>query len=839
MVAPANRRLITEARIFDSEGYFKIDLIPEAVGGGGGGLTTDQVQDLIADAVLDPVGLLITPHPEGDSITIYDGGTSGGTGGGLSTEEVRDLIGAVLVAGSGITLAVNDSANTVTISAPSAGIDAEAVRDIIAQTLVASSNISITVNDAGDTIAIASTGGSGGSGGTIAIAEDPSDAGTYIYGSSAITDELIRDTVATALVPGSGVTIVVNDASDTITINATGTTDPEVVRDTMATALVAGTNVTITPSDAGDTITISATGGGGATNASPTMVYVDPTTGSDASPGTRGGSWDLAFATIQAAVDNSQAGARIILAPTSHDVGSGIVIDRAELQSIEGAVPLYARQHASGTAKQARLYSSASTKPSSFIRIPAGTGNAYGWTIKHVYMDLDTLANAGAAIETHAVNMVLIDDVRGRALAPNIDEPNTRSLIFADRSGGDDSSWWTVRNCGTQGAKTGEIWGNYLQFPGTFAGGNNSTKPAGPALHIVEGTQPNLNGYDSEGWETGVKLTGVRGSMNLGHTGESLDTILHLKNCYDCIVIVNSTAGSGQSRVKDENGLRNTFITNLPIERISTPGDVGPGGSTHTHPVHSFQISTRGTSPSQLAPGYIGPIFGNNSSFPDSAPELLPEVNNEICVAVGINFEYWTGSAWTSWSPTGANNVYLNDQSSITIDETHKRFRIRTASSASNLISGLVYVRLTQSVGTNGTIAVRALDTSFATLEELKTPYVPGMQENVGVSQTRGIFATLPLSAGDYLEIEFDLGLGSGNTATLRRVALFSPGGEMPSGSGFGGRHLRGRATPEGNVIGTRGDMYQYISTSDNVSGLYIKVSGSNTNVGWQKVQTA
>lgn len=80
-------------------------------------------------------------------------------------------------------------------------------------------------------------------------------------GSGGSTDqEVVRDTIASALVAGANVAITPNDAANTITISATGTTDVEVVRDTIASALVAGTNVTITSNDATDTITINASG---------------------------------------------------------------------------------------------------------------------------------------------------------------------------------------------------------------------------------------------------------------------------------------------------------------------------------------------------------------------------------------------------------------------------------------------------------------------------------------------------------------------------------------------------------------------------------------------------
>lgn len=76
-----------------------------------------------------------------------------------------------------------------------------------------------------------------------------------------VTTELILDTVGGALVEGTGITIVYDDANDTITLSTTITqyTD-EQARDAIGAALVEGTGtnggVEITVDDAGDTITV-------------------------------------------------------------------------------------------------------------------------------------------------------------------------------------------------------------------------------------------------------------------------------------------------------------------------------------------------------------------------------------------------------------------------------------------------------------------------------------------------------------------------------------------------------------------------------------------------------
>ena len=80
-------------------------------------------------------------------------------------------------------------------------------------------------------------------------------------GGGGITSEDAVDAVAAALVEGTGIDIVYNDAANTITVTATGggsgggiTTEDAV--DAVAAALVAGNNIDITYNDAANTITV-------------------------------------------------------------------------------------------------------------------------------------------------------------------------------------------------------------------------------------------------------------------------------------------------------------------------------------------------------------------------------------------------------------------------------------------------------------------------------------------------------------------------------------------------------------------------------------------------------
>ena len=65
MSAPANRRLITEARLLDGTGKVKVTLLPEELG-----LSTEDVADILSDTVFDPEGITITLNEEEDAIFV-------------------------------------------------------------------------------------------------------------------------------------------------------------------------------------------------------------------------------------------------------------------------------------------------------------------------------------------------------------------------------------------------------------------------------------------------------------------------------------------------------------------------------------------------------------------------------------------------------------------------------------------------------------------------------------------------------------------------------------------------------------------------------------------------
>lgn len=177
---------------------------------------------------------------------------TGGGGGGVSIEDVRDIIGAALVAGNNIDVTVDDAGDTITIAVEtltSADVSdlAEFVRDTIGATLVEGANIDVTVSDIGDTITLAVTG----------------------LGTSDISNlaEFTRDTIGTALIAGNNIDITVDDPGNTITIAVESLTSTDIsdlaefTRDTIGTALVAGSGITVTVDDALDTITIASTAG--------------------------------------------------------------------------------------------------------------------------------------------------------------------------------------------------------------------------------------------------------------------------------------------------------------------------------------------------------------------------------------------------------------------------------------------------------------------------------------------------------------------------------------------------------------------------------------------------
>lgn len=179
------------------------------------------------------------------------------------TEVSQDIIGSTIVAGSNINVTYNDSLGEVTIAATATG--GTNATNLSAST---TSNSVSVLSDTGTDATIPAANGT--------------DAGVLTA-----SDKSKLDGIAANATANSSDATLLNRANHTGTQTASTVSDfAETVRDTMGTALVAGTNVTITPNDGADTITIAASGGTGSTNLSvsqsSSQVVVNSDTGTDA-----------------------------------------------------------------------------------------------------------------------------------------------------------------------------------------------------------------------------------------------------------------------------------------------------------------------------------------------------------------------------------------------------------------------------------------------------------------------------------------------------------------------------------------------------------------------------
>ncbi|MCU0689707.1 MAG: hypothetical protein MUE97_08210, partial [Phycisphaerales bacterium] len=176
---------------------------------------------------------------------------------------------------------------------------AEAVDDRVAALLVAGSNVTLAYNDAANTLTISATGGGGGATNlsvanrTATALDVASDTGTdatipaatgTLAGLMAAADKAKLDGVATSATANATDAALRDRATHTGTqASATISDFAEAVDDRVASLLVAGANITLAYNDAANTLTINAAGGGAGTDLSYTAAtrLLESSTGAD------------------------------------------------------------------------------------------------------------------------------------------------------------------------------------------------------------------------------------------------------------------------------------------------------------------------------------------------------------------------------------------------------------------------------------------------------------------------------------------------------------------------------------------------------------------------------
>lgn len=158
------------------------------------------------------------------------------------------------------------STHTGTQAASTISDFSEAVDDRVSSLLVAGSNVTLTYNDAANTLEIGAASGSG--------SNDRADhTGTQLASTISDFSEAVDDRVSSLLVAGTNLTLSYNDASNSLTINATGSNAradhtgtqaastisdfAEAVDDRVSSLLTEGDGVELTYDDGAGTLSVA------------------------------------------------------------------------------------------------------------------------------------------------------------------------------------------------------------------------------------------------------------------------------------------------------------------------------------------------------------------------------------------------------------------------------------------------------------------------------------------------------------------------------------------------------------------------------------------------------
>lgn len=551
-------------------------------------------------------------------------------------------------------------------------------------------------------------------------------------------------------------------------------------------------------------------------------LYVSPTTGSDSNDGL---SWRKPLKTLQRAFDLAQEGAEVVLAAGDHDLkGQPVNVAAAKALTVRGENHVSVRQF--GSNGQSRICNTGQ-QVTNYIQTDIPTKNVYGWTFKDIAVDLDGVVDGGALFNSHAVGRVTMHNMTVRSLNTS----DNRYVAIADLAGGDDCAWWMWDNVSLEGVRFAKAAGspNYWQFYGCSAMGKrdgSNITAAGPALDLADCSGVTLSGMHVEAYQLGVKLTNQREPKITGLHGESVDTMLHLIDCYGAWVHLSTFAALGSSKIVNEV-TGNHFLYDEPNVFVSH-GYVetrGAGAAEHT----VILSGERGVTQRRQVLANIGghalfdqhPAYSATPPGPDflTAHAVQPI---DLLLAGGLRIEYHDGSSWKAWlSPDSneTNSLLMDDQFGVQVDQAHHRWRLRSVADTGE-IQAQLYLRAWASVGGMQSLHVRTYsdaDCSIVATDQMVTLDNPGL--------LRGVVTTI--KGGRYLEIEADLTMNPGEVYQLQRVGLYAAQTDYE----MVGRIFKSRLTPNGRTWGKAGDLCQVAQGPD--AGLWVNTA---SDTSWSKL---